>query len=128
MQEEEKLSTYRRTGYAVAALTAAALAVAGCSSSSSSSSAASGGSASASAPAASGSSAPVSTASGSGGLGAQSVTNYLSYVGGKAGAANSSLPPVTIGYINEQGDANPPGALASDGAKMAVNYINKELG
>jgi len=124
------LSTYRRTGYAVAALAAAALAVAGCSSSSSSSSssAASGSSASSSAPAASGSSAPVSTESGSGGLGAQSVTNYLSYVGGKAGAANSSLPPVTIGYINEQGDANPPGPLASDGAQMAVNYINKELG
>jgi branched-chain amino acid transport system substrate-binding protein len=122
------LSTYRRTGYAVAALAAAALAVAGCSSSSSSSTAASGGSPSASAPAASGSSAPVSTASGSGGLGADSVTNYLSYVGGKAGAADSSLAPVTIGYINEQGDANPPGALASNGAQMAVNYINKELG
>jgi len=122
------LFTYRRTGYAVAALTAAALAVAGCSSSSSTGSAASSSSAASSAPAATGSSAPVSTASGSGGLGAQSVTNYLSYVGGKAGAATSSLPPVTIGYINEQGDANPPGALASDGAQMAVNYINKELG
>ena len=29
-----------------------------------------------------------------GGQGAQSVTNYLSYVGGKAGPANRSLPPV----------------------------------
>jgi branched-chain amino acid transport system substrate-binding protein len=122
------LSTYRRTGYAVAALAAAALAVAGCSSSSSSSTAASGSSPSASAPAASGSSTPVSTASGSGGLGADSVTNYQTYVGGKAGAADASLAPVTIGYINEQGDANPPGALASNGAQMAVNYINKELG
>ena len=122
------MSTYRRTGYAVAALAAAALAVAGCSSSSSSSTAASGSSPSASAPAASGSSTPVSTASGSGGLGADSVTNYQTYVGGKAGAADASLAPVTIGYINEQGDANPPGALASNGAQMAVNYINKELG
>jgi branched-chain amino acid transport system substrate-binding protein len=121
------LSTDRRTGYAVAALAAAVLAVAGCSSSSSSA-AASGGSASSSALAASGSSAPVSTGSGSGGLGTEAVTNFLSYVGGKAGAANSSLAPVTIGYINEQGDANPPGALASKGAQMAVNYINKELG
>jgi branched-chain amino acid transport system substrate-binding protein len=117
--------TYRRTGYAVAALAAAALAAAGCSSSSSSSASAPA-SSSAAAPSSSGS--PVSTAAGSGGQGAQSVTNYLSYVGGKAGAANSSLPPVTIGYINEQGDANPPGALASTGAQMAVNYINKELG
>jgi branched-chain amino acid transport system substrate-binding protein len=121
--------TYRRTGYAVAALAAAALAAAGCSSSSSSSSsAASGSAASSSAAAPSSSSSPVSTAAGSGGQGANSVTDYLSYVGGKSGAANNSLPPVTIGYINEQGDANPPGALASNGAQMAVNYINKELG
>ena len=84
--------------------------------------------ASGSAAAPSSSSAPVSTAAGSGGQGAQSVTDYLSYVGGKSGAANSSLAPVTIGYVNEQGDANPPGPLASDGAQMAVNYINKELG
>ena len=124
-----KLRTYRRTGYAAAALAAAALAAVGCSSSSSSSSSsapASGGASSSSAP--SSSSSAVSTASGSGGLGAQSVTNYLSYVGGKSGAASSSLPPVTIGYLNEQGDANPPGALASSGAELAVSYINKELG
>ncbi|HEY0935517.1 MAG TPA: ABC transporter substrate-binding protein, partial [Trebonia sp.] len=43
-------------------------------------------------------------------------------------AANASLAPVTVGYLNEQGDANPPGALASNGAAMAVSYINKELG
>jgi len=118
--------TYGRTGYAVAALAAAALAVAGCSSSSSSGSSSAPASGAAAAPS-TGSSA-VSTASGSGGLGAQSVTNYLSYVGGKAGAANSSLAPVTIGYMNEQGDANPPGMLATSGAELAVNYINKELG
>jgi branched-chain amino acid transport system substrate-binding protein len=118
--------TYRRTGYAVAAVAAAALAAAGCSSSSSSGS--SSAPASSGAAAASSSSSAVSTASGSGGLGAQSVTNYLTYVGGKAGAANNSLTPVTIGYINEQGDANPPGALATNGAQMAVTYINKELG
>ena len=124
-----KLRTYRRTGYAAAALAAVALAAVGCSSSSSSSSSsapASGGASSSSAP--SSSSSAVSTASGSGGLGAQSVTNYLNYVGGKSGAASSSLPPVTIGYLNEQGDANPPGALASSGAELAVSYINKELG
>ena len=119
------MRTYRRSGYAVAALAAAALAAAGCSSSSSSGSS-SAPSSSAAAP--SSSSAAVSTASGSGGLGAQSVTNYVSYVGGKAGAANSSLAPVTIGYMNEQGDANPPGLLATSGAELAVNYINKDLG
>jgi branched-chain amino acid transport system substrate-binding protein len=56
------------------------------------------------------------------------VTDYLSYVGGKAGAASASMTPVTIGYVNEQGDANPPGLLATNGAQMAVSYINKELG
>jgi branched-chain amino acid transport system substrate-binding protein len=118
------MPTHRKAGSAVAALAAAALAVAGCSSSSSSS-AASG------APASSGTSSgssPVSTASGSGGLGAESVTNYQTYIGGKGGAADNSLPPVTIGYLNEQGDANPPGALATNGAQMAVSVINKELG
>ena len=123
-----KLRIYKRTGYAVAALAATALAVAGCSSSSSSSSSSAASNGAAGSATASSSSAPVSTSSGSGGLGAQSVTNYLTYVGGKAGAASSSLAPVTIGYINEQGDANPPGALATNGAQMAVNYINKELG
>ena len=122
------MRTYRRAGYAGAvAVAAAALTIAGCSSSSSSSS-----------------SAPSSTQPqrrrvvggvlagrrprpGSAAAGT-SVTNYLSYVGGKAGAANSSLPPVTIGYVNEQGDANPPGPLSTVGAQMAVTYINDELG
>lgn len=123
------MRTYRRTGYAVAALAAAALAAAGCSSSSSSSSsAASGGGASSSAAAPSDSSTAVSTASGSGGQGAQSVTNYLSYVGGKAGPANKSLPPVYIGYVNQQGGPTAVGLLATAGAQMAVNYANAELG
>ncbi|HEY6495805.1 MAG TPA: ABC transporter substrate-binding protein [Trebonia sp.] len=121
------MRTNKRTGYAAAALAVAALAAAGCSSSASSSSSTTTGSG-ATASSSSSPVSPVSTPSGSGGLGAQSVTNYLSYVGGKSGAANKSLTPVTIGYINEQGDANPPGALASNGAQMAVNYINAELG
>ena len=123
------MRTYRRTGYAVAALAAAALAAAGCSSSSSSSSsAASGSAASSGAAAPSSSSTAVSTASGSGGQGAQSVTNYLSYVGGKAGPANKSLPPVYIGYVNQQGGPTAVGLLATAGAQMAVNYANAELG
>jgi branched-chain amino acid transport system substrate-binding protein len=120
--------TYRRTGFAVAALAAAALAAAGCSSSSSSSSAPASGAASSGAAAPSSSSTAVSTASGSGGQGAQSVTNYLSYVGGKAGPANKSLPPVYIGYVNQQGGPTAVGLLATAGAQMAVNYANAELG
>jgi branched-chain amino acid transport system substrate-binding protein len=123
------VQTHRKAGYTVAALAAVALAVAGCSSSSSTgSAAASSAPASSTAGGASASGSPVSTSSGSGGLGTEAVTSYQTYVGGKAGAADDSLPPVTVGYLNEQGDADPPGALASNGAQMAVSLVNKELG
>jgi branched-chain amino acid transport system substrate-binding protein len=109
-----------------AAVAVAVLAAAGCSSSSSSSSSSSGSAA------ASASSSPSSSSTlnnpGTGGQGAQSVTNYLQYTGGKAGAANSSLPPVYIGYVNQQGGPTAVGLLATSGAQMAVNYANAELG
>jgi len=54
------------------------------------------------------------------------VTNYLSYVGGKAGPATGS--PVKIGYVNQQGGQSAVGLLATAGAQMAVNYANAELG
>jgi branched-chain amino acid transport system substrate-binding protein len=117
------LRTYKKAGYAAAALAAVALAAAGCSSSSSSSSSSAAASSSASASAPASGSTPISGSTTDTG-----VTNYLSYVGGKSGPANNSLAPVTIGYMNEQGDANPPGALSSNGAEMAVNYINAQLG
>ncbi|MGZ5187772.1 MAG: ABC transporter substrate-binding protein, partial [Caldimonas sp.] len=69
---------------------------------------------------------PAST--GTGGQGAQSVTNYLTYTGGKAGPADKSLPPVYIGYVNQQGGPTAVGLLATAGAQMAVNYANAELG
>ncbi len=106
-----------------AAVTAAVLAAAGCSSSSSSSSS--------SPPATSASAAPATSlpaSTGAGGLGAQSVTNYLTYTGGKAGPANKSLPPVYIGFVNQQGGPTAVGLLATAGAQMAVNYANAELG
>jgi branched-chain amino acid transport system substrate-binding protein len=68
------------------------------------------------------------TGAGSGGAGAQAVTNYLQYVDGKGGKANASLPPVTIGWINQQGGQQSIGPLATAGAQMAVKYINAELG
>jgi branched-chain amino acid transport system substrate-binding protein len=112
------LRRHRKIGYAgVAALAVATLAAAGCSSSSSTTSSAP--ATSAAAPSPSGS---------SGGLGAQSVTNYLTYTGGKSGKANSSLTPVTVGFVNQQGGAQVLGQHATDGAMMAVKYINTELG
>jgi branched-chain amino acid transport system substrate-binding protein len=106
--------------FGLAAAAAVALAIAGCGSSSSGSGPASPTSA---APA---SSLPAST--GAGGQGAQSVTNYLSYTGGKSGPADKSLPPVYIGYVNQQGGPTAVGLLAPAGAQMAVNYANAELG
>ena len=103
-----------------AAVAAAVLAAAGCSSSSSSSSATTPTTA---APA---SSLPAST--GTGGAGAQSVTDYLAYTGGKSGPADASLPPVDIGWLNQQGGASAVGPLATAGAETAVKYINAELG
>ena len=110
----------RRHGRLGLAAAAVALAAAGCSSSASSSG-----------PAAPTSTAPASSlpaSTGTGGQGAQSVTNYLSYTGGKAGPADKSLPPVYIGYVNQQGGPTAVGLLATAGAQMAVNYANAELG
>ena len=122
-QEATKLHRHRKTGYAgIAALAVAALAAAGCSSSSSSTS-----STTSSAPATSAAAAPSPSGS-AGGLGAESVTNYLTYTGGKSGAANTSLTPVTVGFVNQQGGAQVLGLHATDGAMMAVKYINAELG
>ena len=35
--------------------------------------------------------------------GAAAVTNYLTYVDGKAGKANPTLSPVQVGCVNQQG-------------------------
>jgi branched-chain amino acid transport system substrate-binding protein len=115
----------RRASVAIALLAAAAIVLAGCgsSSSSSSSSAAGVGSGASSTT----SSAPASS-SGSGGAGTASVTNYLTYVHGKAGKANPSLTPVYIGFVNQQGGQQQIGPLATNGAQMAVKYINAQLG
>ena len=56
------------------------------------------------------------------------MTNFQTYVGG-SGAANSSLSPVTIGWVNEQGgppsQTFPQATLAAD---ATVKMINSELG
>ena len=93
--------------------------IAACSSSSSSSS-----SSAAASPTTSSSSAGANTATAF----AHSVTNYQQFVGG-SGAANPSLSPVTIGWVNEQG--GPPSETfpqATLGAEATVKYINTQLG
>jgi branched-chain amino acid transport system substrate-binding protein len=112
-----------RFGSVGVAAVAAVLAAAGCSSSSSSTTSSTTAPATSPAPA---TSIPAST--GAGGQGAQSVTNYLSYTGGKSGAADSSMSPVEIGFLNQQGGASAIGPLATNGAQTAVTYINSKLG
>ena len=103
----------------MAAVAAALLAAAGCGSGTSSTS---------SSTSSSGSNSAANAAQGPGGAGSKSVTNYLSYTDGKAGKADPSLPPVDIGWINQQGGQQTIGPLATAGAQMAVKYINAELG
>jgi branched-chain amino acid transport system substrate-binding protein len=56
------------------------------------------------------------------------VTNYLTYVGGKAGKANPKLSPVVIGAINTQGGQVLVGPNWTKGAELATKYINTYLG
>jgi branched-chain amino acid transport system substrate-binding protein len=56
------------------------------------------------------------------------VTDFLKYTGGKAGAADSSKPPIVIGWVNQQGGPTDVGPGATKGAEMAVKYVNEELG
>jgi branched-chain amino acid transport system substrate-binding protein len=74
------------------------------------------------------SAAMVSTALGRSSAGGGSVTNYLKYVGGKAGKANPKLSPVVIGAINTQGGQVLVGPNWTKGAELAVQYVNTYLG
>jgi branched-chain amino acid transport system substrate-binding protein len=122
------MRSYRKAGFAgIAAVAVATLAAAGCSSSTSSSSTSAAAPATSAAAPATSAAAPAPSGS-TGGLGSQSVTNYLTYTGGKSGPADKSLSPVTVGFVNQQGGPVAIGLHATDGAEMAVKYINAELG
>jgi branched-chain amino acid transport system substrate-binding protein len=70
---------------------------------------------------------PGSAGTVSGAPDADAVTDYLAYVGGRAGAADPALPPVQIGWVNMQGGQLSYPA-ATEGAQAAVTYVNAELG
>ena len=101
----------RGRGLSVAVTVAAALVLAACSS---------GGSSNPSGSASSSSSSSSSASTGS-------VTDLVAYTGGKAGAADNSQTPVTVGWFNQQG--GPLGFPAgTQGAEAAVKYVNTQLG
>jgi branched-chain amino acid transport system substrate-binding protein len=58
---------------------------------------------------------------------AGAVTDLAGYTHGKAGKADTSLKPITLGWVNQQG-----GALgypnSTTGAEAAVEYVNNYLG
>jgi branched-chain amino acid transport system substrate-binding protein len=56
------------------------------------------------------------------------VTNYVQFVGGKAGKANPKLKPVVIGWVNQQGGQVEIGPNATPAVEVAVKYTNNELG
>jgi len=117
----------RKNGWLGAvALAATVIVAAGCGSSSSKTT--SSATSAASATSSTGATTTPAATAGSGGAGSASVTNYLTYVDGKAGKANPSLPPVTVGWVNQQGGQQVIGALATNGAQLAVKYINDQLG
>jgi branched-chain amino acid transport system substrate-binding protein len=115
------VSHARRVGVFAALLVGMALAVAACGSSNKSST-------SSGAATSAGGAAATTPAAGTGGAGTKSVTNYVSYVGGKAGKADSSKSPIYLGWVNQQGGQQVIGAAATDGADLAVKVVNEQLG
>jgi branched-chain amino acid transport system substrate-binding protein len=63
-----------------------------------------------------------------GGAGEQSVTDYVDYIGGKAGKADPNKSTINIGWLNQQGGQVEIGAAATDGADLAVKVVNDQLG
>lgn len=69
----------------------------------------------------SGSSTPTESAPGQ-------VTDYVEYTGGKSGAADDSLAPVTVGLVNIQGGGQASYPLVTTGTEAAIEYVNQYLG
>ena len=55
------------------------------------------------------------------------VTDYLAFTGGTEGAADESLDPIAIGWVNAEGGVGEQPA-ATRAAEAAVAYVNAELG
>jgi branched-chain amino acid transport system substrate-binding protein len=62
------------------------------------------------------------------GPGSKSVTDYVAYVNGKAGAANPKLSPILIGYVNQEGGPIVIGKTTDNGVDIAVKWINSHAG
>jgi ABC-type branched-subunit amino acid transport system substrate-binding protein len=56
------------------------------------------------------------------------VTDYVKFVGGKAGKANPKLRPVVVGLVNQQGGQVEVGPLWTPAIDVAVKLVNDSLG
>jgi branched-chain amino acid transport system substrate-binding protein len=56
------------------------------------------------------------------------ITDYQTYVGGKAGAADPAKSPLGIGWVNIEGGAIGSTPEATKAAQAAVRYVNEKLG
>jgi branched-chain amino acid transport system substrate-binding protein len=56
------------------------------------------------------------------------VTDYLAYVGGPGGAADASLAPIKVGYVNQEGGQIEIGPTNDDGVEIGVKFINEQAG
>jgi branched-chain amino acid transport system substrate-binding protein len=109
----------RRAGLVAAALVALMLVGAGCGDDDDSGSASNGGGDTGTEPTGGGT---------GGGAGKKSVTDYVSYVGGKRGKADPNKSTIYIGWLNQEGGQQEIGAAATDGADLAVKLTNEQLG
>ena len=105
----------RRSASALALMLATALALAACGSSSSSPPA----------PSQSAATTPASAA----GLGSyHPVSDYMAFINGHSGAANSKLSPIDIGVVNQQGGSADIAPEWTNGAQIAADFINSDAG
>jgi branched-chain amino acid transport system substrate-binding protein len=72
--------------------------------------------------------APEATAAPVGAADAAAITDYRGYVGGTPGAADPTLAPIVIGWVNIEGGAIGPTPEATLGAQAAVEHVNQALG
>ncbi len=72
---------------------------------------------------------PTETGGGAEFLQSEVLTNYVEYTGGTDGPADSSLSPIKLGWVNNEGGSIPTYApKATSAADFAVSYINDKLG
>ncbi len=56
------------------------------------------------------------------------VTNYMGFIGGHAGKADTKLSPIYVGVVNQQGGSSDIAPQWTNGAAIAAYFINNKAG